>query len=367
MEAKHIVIDARIRRSSTGRYVDRLIEHLQKIDPVNRYTVLVQSDDRWQPKAPNFYRQACKYAQFSLNPLQQIGFASQLYRLRGDLVHFPMNQQPVLYFGRVITSTMDLTMLRFTRPGKTPLPIFWFKMLCYRFLFWFSLKKSKAIITISKYVKSDVEQHYPFTSGRITVTYCASEPALSGQAIQPEAVSKPFIMHVGSPFPHKNIEQLIKAFETLLTETPKLQLVLAGRREYYFEQLQTQIDSSPARDNIVVTGFISDTELKWLYENTEAYALPSLSEGFGLPGLEAMVHGCPVVSSNATCLPEVYGDSAHYFDPNNVEDMSAKISEVLTDGRLRTKLIKNGHEQVKKYSWSRMAEQTLEVYKKVLS
>jgi len=372
---KHIVIDARIRRASTGRYVDRLVEHLQAIDSTNRYTILTQPDDPWQPTAQNFSKVTAPYAQFSLNPIDQPRFSKQLRQLKPDLVHFPMNQQPILYNGAVVTSTMDLTMLRFTRPGKTPLPIFWIKMLAYRFLFWVSVKKSAAIITITEFVKNDLEEHYPHAKGKVTVTYCASEPPLPGDPVFPEILKTTFhlppsafqfLLHVGSPFPHKNIERLIEAFEILLTDQPDLKLVLAGKKEHYFEQLQKQIDASPARGNIIVTGFISDAELKWLYENTETYVLPSLSEGFGLPGLEAMVHGAPVVSSNATCLPEVYGDAAHYFDPLNVDDMANKIGEVIGNEKLRKDLIAKGHKQSAKYSWHRMAEQTLDVYEAVL-
>jgi glycosyltransferase involved in cell wall biosynthesis len=114
----------------------------------------------------------------------------------------------------------------------------------------------------------------------------------------------------------------------------------------------------------VFTDFINEGELRWLYEHSAAYVFPSLSEGFGLPGLEAMIHGTPVVSSDATCLPEVYGDAAHYFDPRDVRDMAAKISDVLTDSKLRQDLIKKGTAQAAKYSWQRMAEQTLEIYSK---
>ncbi len=96
------------------------------------------------------------------------------------------------------------------------------------------------------------------------------------------------------------------------------------------------------------------------------YVFPSLSEGFGLPALEAMQHGAPVASSNATCLPEVYGDAAHYFDPLDVQDMVEKIQQIMDDSDLRKQLIKKGRHQAAKYSWQRMAEQTLEVYQSVL-
>lgn len=367
MSHKHIVIDARIRQSSTGRYVDRLIEHLQKIDHENKYTVLVTPKDSWEPSAKNFSRLVSPYPQFSFNPLHQFGFAWQLYGLRPNLVHFPMNQQPLLYFGPVITSTMDMTMLRFTRAGKHSRIYHAIRMLAYRFLFWYSLKKSKRVITISEFVKQDVEEHYPFTKNLITVTYCASEPVLAGKAKPLKGVGKPFIMHVGSPFPHKNLERLVDAFELIKTEQPDLQLVLAGKKEYFFDQLiEKKISKSKHKNDVIVTGFIEDAELKWLYENASAYVLPSLSEGFGLPGLEAMAHGTPLASSNATCLPEVYGDAAAYFDPLDIQSIAVVVNEILTDSKLSNKLRTLGYKQVIRFSWKKMAKQTLEVYDQVL-
>ncbi|MDZ7785845.1 MAG: glycosyltransferase family 1 protein [Candidatus Saccharibacteria bacterium] len=365
--SKHIVIDARIRRSSTGRYVDRLMEHLQDVDTTNRYTVLIEPDDDWHPKAVNFSTIKCTYPQFSLNPLHQIGFAWQMYRLNPDVAHF-LNQQPIFYFGNIVTTTMDLTMLRYTRPGKTPLPIFWIKMAGYRFLFWWSHRKSKQIITISDYVKEELTKKYPFIKGRVTTTHCASEPPLKveSQKLKVESLREPFIFAVGTAFPHKNLERLIKAFEKIHDSRPELKLVLAGKKEYHYEQLEKFADKSPARDNIIFTGFVPDEQLKWLYEHASVYVFPSLSEGFGLPGLEAMAHDLPVASSNATSLPEINGDAAHYFDPRDVDDMAAKITEVLEDEGLRKELIKKGRKQRKKFSWRKMAEQTLGVYRKAL-
>ncbi len=114
------------------------------------------------------------------------------------------------------------------------------------------------------------------------------------------------------------------------------------------------------------TGFVSDEELTWLYQHAQAYVFPSLMEGFGLPGLEAMAQGAPVVSSNATCLPEVYGDAALYFDPLSISDMVEKVEEVLNDEKLRSKLIRNGHKHISRYSWAKMAGQTHAVYLEAL-
>jgi len=362
----HIVIDARIRRSSTGRYVDRLIEHLQEVGGENRYTVLLQPDDPWKPTTNNFSTVPCPYAQFSFSIFQQIRFTRQLKQLKPDLVHFTMTQQPLFYFGNIVTTTHDLTMLRFVRAGSTPLPIFWVKRLLYKFLFWWSHKKSMRIIVPTEYVAKDLTRLQPFTKDKITVTYEASEPPLNVKAQKPAKISQPFILYVGSAFPHKNLQNLIKAFEILKTSLGELNLVLAGKKEQYYLELENSVAGSPARSSMHFPGFVTDEELKWLYENAAAYVFPSLSEGFGLPGLEAMAHGCPVVSSNATCLPEVYKDAAVYFDPTDPSDMASKIESVLTDKEMASLLVKEGKMVLSQYSWRKMATETVEVYKTVL-
>lgn len=362
----HIVIDARNRRSSTGRYTDRLLEHLQKIDPKNNYTVLVQPDDTWQGSAKNFHPLPCPYKQFSFNPLEQIGFAWQLYRLRPALTHFTMTQQPLLYFGNIVTTTHDLTMLRFTRKGRLSAPVHALRMGLYRFMFWLSHKKSKKIIVPSSFVKEDLSGLQPFTTPKTVVTLEASDPPISAKAIQPKGIEKPFILHVGSPFPHKNIDRLVEAFSLVKEKHPKLKLVLVGKKEFYFNQLVADLKSNPHKKDIIIPGFVSEQELKWLYQNAEAYVLPSLSEGFGLPGLEAMSHKCPLVSSDATCLPEIYGDAAYYFNPSVPADIANSIDDVLKNKDLQKKLIKNGQERLKHYSWEKMAAETLEVYNNAL-
>lgn len=360
----HIVIDARNRPSSTGRYTLYLLEYLQKLDNVNKYSILLQPTDEWRPSADNFNVVPCPFPQFSMNPFDEFRFSALLYSLKPDVVHFTMTQQPLLYFGRIVTTTHDLTMLRFTRPGKRSRLLHAVRMTLYRFLFWWSHRKSQAIIVPSNYVAEDLAKLQPFTQRKITVTYESSEPPISGKATPLKGVTKPFIFHTGSPFPHKNIKRLIAAFELVHQSHPELQLVLSGKHEHYFEKLKKHIQKSPARDNIITPGWVELSELKWLYQNAAAYVLTSLSEGFGLPGLEAMAHGCPLVSSNATCLPEIYGDAALFFNPMQTEDMAHKIERVLTDKDFVKDLLTREKQQITKYSWERMAQQTLEVYKK---
>ncbi len=367
MPTHHIVIDARIRQASTGRPVDRLLEYLQQIDTTNKYTVLLRSGDKWQPTNSNFVVLECKYPIFSFNPLQQITYAWFLHNLKPSLVYFTMTgQQPIGYFGNQITLTHDLTMFKYVRAGKLLGILHSLRMLAYRLLVWQSHKKAKHIITPSLYVKKAVVRKYRFVKQKVSCIYEASEPPIKDHPKRPPGVKKPFILHIGSPFPHKNIDRLIESFATIKTKHPDLNLVLAGKREYHFDQLIKSYKDSPIAKSISTPGFVSDGELKWLYQNAECYVLPSLSEGFGLPGLEAMAHNCPLVSSNATCLPEVYGNGAYYFDPVNIQDMADKVNSVLKDHHLQTKLIKAGQKQLKKYSWQKMTKETYAVFRQVL-
>ncbi len=374
--ARHIVIDARIRRTSTGRPVDRLLEYLQTVDKINRYTILLSPGDEWQPKSKRFTTVVSKYRQFSFNPLQQITFARQLYKLKPDLVHFTMTgQQPLFYFGKQITFTHDMTMFKFVKAGRLPKWLHWLRMKAYRLLVWQSHRKARKIQVPTQYVRDAVAKYHLFTNRKLVVTLEASEPPITAKSVFPEILKSEFgnqnsdlqfILYVGSSFPHKNLKRLVEAFGLLKPDHPELKLVLVGKREYHAKQLRRWAKSKPFFNDIIFTGFVTDAELKWFYENARAYIFPSLSEGFGLPGLEAMAHGCPVVSSRATCLPEVYEDAAHYFDPENIEDMTYKINEVLNKDALRQKLIQNSRKQIKKFSWERMAEQTLEIYESVL-
>jgi glycosyltransferase involved in cell wall biosynthesis len=366
--SKHIIIDARSRPSSTGRYVDRLLEHLQSIDNENRYTILLDPKDDWKPTAHNFTAIPCVYKKFSFNPLDQLTFGRFLKKLKPDLVHFAMTpQEPMLYRGKRVTTTHDLTMLRFTRSGRLPLPLHWLRMAGYKWTFKLSHTKSKAILVPTEFVKNDLIAYQPSVADKITVTLEASEPPLSVDAELLTGVRKPFIMHVGSPFPHKNIERLVDSFEILKADHPDLQLVLAGKKEYYFGLLEQYIATKKFKNDIIIPGFVSDAQLKWLYQNTEAYVLPSLSEGFGLPGLEAMAHGAPVASSNATCLPEVYETAAAYFNPFDIRHIAVVVNDILSNSVYANKLRTRGAERLTCFSWNNMAKITFSVYADVLN
>jgi glycosyltransferase involved in cell wall biosynthesis len=357
---KHIVIDARIINSSTGTYVERLLTYLQEVDAVNKYTVLVRKKDKnyWTPTATNFSVKVADFANYSLS--EQIGLKRLLDRLSPDLVHFCMPQQPILYTGKHVTTFHDLTLLKTYNSDKNWL-MYHFKQLIGRFVFKTTLRTSSHILTPSQYTKDELIQFSRLSPDKITVTHLSAD--VFDEEIKPY---KPlpyseFILYVGQQSDYKNIKRLGEAHQKLLSNHPDLGLVLVGKlnasaliNKRYFAENNF--------NNIHFTDFIPNSQRDWLYKHTRAYLFPSLMEGFGLPGLEAMGYGAPVISSETTCLPEVYGDAAYYFNPLEPSDIARAINDVLTDEKLRKSLIEKGHKKIKEYSWLRTAEETYRVY-----
>ena len=360
----HIVIDGRIISSSTGRYVERLLTYLQEIDHTNRYTVLVPTKDLsfWKPTQGNFSVAAADYSNYSFN--EQFGLKRLIESLNPDLVHFCMPQQPILYRGPVITTIHDLTLLKTWNSDKNWL-IYHAKQWVGRGVFHTAIRKSAQIITDSHYSKNDIETYDKSAVGKTTVTYLAADKA--DRSLKKYRLTfKKYILYVGAFSDYKNIRALGDAHQQLLSRHPDLGLVLVGKKSALALKTESYFKNKRYR-NIIFTDFINDEERDWLYQHCEAYIFPSLMEGFGLPGLEAMLYGAPVVSSNTTCLPEILGDAAEYFDPYNVNDMANSIDRVLSDETLRKEMTKRGYDQVKKYSWRRMAEQTHAIYMKALN
>ena len=359
-----IIIDAREYTSTTGRYMFRLLQYLERIDHEHEYVILLKPKDMevYTLSNPNFTKVACPHKEFTLD--EQLGFKKQLEGLKPDLVHFGMVQQPVLYKGRVVTTMQDLTTIRFRNPSKNPI-VYTLKQQVYKWVNKKAAKKSAAIITPTEFVKNDVVSYTGVSPDKITVTYEAADFIIDQPQPVTELENKQFIMYIGRPMPHKNLPRLIEAFKQLKTTHPDLKLVLAGKTDVLYENIEKTVQQEGIQD-ILFTGFVSEGQLRWLYEHCAAYVFPSLSEGFGLPGLEAMVHGAPVVSSNATCLPEVYGTAVEYFDPLDVAAMAQAIGSVIDTPELRNKLIAAGKVRAKQFSWQHMAEQTLAVYKNVL-
>lgn len=362
---RRIVIDARESGTSTGRYVDKLVEYMHKAKPQHEMIILTKTPRLkfMRDMAPDFKVIKSDFKEFGFG--EQLGLLRQIKKLNPDLVHFTMTQQPVLYKGKAITTIHDLTTIRFDNPVKNPL-VYKVKQEVYKRVITKVAQKSRFIITPTNYVKQDVAQYAKINPGKIFVTYEAADRIEAAAQAIPRLEGKQFIMYVGRATPHKNLRRLVEAFVLLKKKHPQLMLALAGKLDGNYRRLEAYVTSKRMADSIVFTDRVSEAELKWLYMNTAAYVFPSLSEGFGLPPLEAMIHGAPVVSSDATCLPEISGRAAHYFNPKSTFDMATKISEVLSSAGLRGQLIQRGKVQAGKYSWKRMAQQTLKIYQAAL-
>lgn len=364
MSMAKIAIDARVYRDSTGRYARKLIENLEKLGSEHECVVLLSPKEfsDYTPKSKNFSKLRAPYPKFSFS--EQLGFKTFLDDLGADLVHFTMVQQPIRYHGLKVTTMHDLTALRFRDVDKNKFK-FWIKQQAYALVNKSAAKHSARIITASNYVKEDILNFAGIHPKKITVTpEAADEITEKGESIS-ELSGKKFIMYVGRPQAHKNLRRLIEAFRIIKSSHPDLRLVLVGKTDPLYQSHQDYVKQQKIK-GVIFTGFVSEGQLRWLYQNTQAYVFPSLSEGFGLPGLEAMAHGAPVISSDATCLPEVHGEAALYFDPTSVEDMATQLHGILGDDKLRQKLIKAGYTRVKEFSWQRMAEQTHQIYNDVL-
>lgn len=363
--SKRIAIDARIINSSTGRYVERLVTYLQEVDKVNEYIVLVPSKDEdfWKPTAKNFSVQTVDYKNYSFG--EQLGFCKFLYDINVDLVHFCMPQQPLLYTKPHVTTVHDMTLLKTYNSDKNWLS-YHLKQLVGRVLFYTIGHTSAQIIVPTEFTKKEYIAHSRIDEEKVTLTYEAAD-ILSSKPVKPQQVDSndEFILYVGQQSDYKNVQRLMQAHQVLRVKKPNLKLVLVGSLNASAKKNQ-QWAKEQGLDGVIFTGFVSNDELAWLYQHTVSYVFPSLMEGFGLPGLEAMMHGAPVASSSATCLPEVYGDAALYFDPLSVQDMAKVISRIIDDEKVRAELIEKGYVQAAKYSWKRMAVQTRAVYEKVL-
>ena len=178
-------------------------------------------------------------------------------------------------------------------------------------------------------------------------------------------VRKPYFLYVGNVYPHKNIEGLLKAFKKFLQQKGDYHLVLVGKEDYFFKRVKKLVRLMDLEQKVIFTGFVTDTDLPYLYTNAKLYAFPSFCEGFGLPALEACSYGIPVIASNSSCLPEVLADAALFFNPENIDEIVRALHTAVTDDAVIHKLIAAGYRRIQFFSWKKMAEITLDLYNEV--
>lgn len=372
-----IGIDARffgVRRKGLGRYTQKLVESLERIDSKNKYFVFLRAENfgEYAPQNANFKKVLADYRWYTLE--EQLKFPGLLGRYNLDLVHFPHFNVPLFYFGKFVVTIHDLVLFHFSTVRSSTLNTFLygFKFLMYRLVINSALRRSSRLITVSKFTKRDILKRYKtLPQEKIIVTYEAAEkfcmlsPNKDEDILSRYGIIRPYIMYVGNAYPHKNLENLVYAFKIMQTSKPELQLVFVGKEDYFYSRLKKLV-TEQAINRIVFAGYVPDHDLDILFHNTGAYVFPSLYEGFGLPPLEAMAKGAPVVSSEHPCMREILEDSAYFFDGKNINAIADSALKVLGDKNLRARLIQKGYEQVKKYNWEDMALKTLGVYKSVV-
>jgi len=363
-----ILIDGRfygLENAGIGRYAINLISELSKLNTDNEYILLLRKKYFDSLKLPeNWEKVLADIDHYSFE--EQIKLPGIIKAERPDIVHFLHFNVPIFYRGRYVVTIHDLLMHSQKGFSATtlPAPIYMIKRLGYRITFDSAVTNSTSIIVPSKSVKEDIVNFYKIPSKKVTVTYEGIDYKIMAQ--KEVAVQKPYFFYTGNAYPHKNLANLIKAVKLLNTKyNQSVNLAISSARNIFTQRLQKLIFRLGVEKNVFLLGFVSDNNLGYLYKNSIAFVFPSLSEGFGLPGLEAMSSGSLLIVSDIKVFREVYGDEAIYFDSKSVNSMAATMFEVMKMGSAeKEKRIKSGQKFVKRYSWAKMARETLNIYEK---
>ena len=289
---------------------------------------------------------------------------SWVIRNEPDIVHLP-NQNfarfALLRRNPYIVTVHDLIRFFFGFDHETLTERLWLR------LDTWGIRRASHLIVPSHHTKGDLISYLKIPEDRISVIYNGLDHNVF-KPVSAQTGYEPYILYVGSERPRKNLGRLLEAFALLKKEFPELKLVKVGSRgrsERYRRNTLSRAISLGIAEDVVFVDHVSDEELAGYYSAAALLVYPSLYEGFGLPPLEAMACGCPVVASNTSSLPEVIGDAGIMVDPCDVPALAQAMRRVLSDSRLRGELVEKGLKRAQRFSWDRAAEQTWEVYRKV--
>ncbi len=369
---KKICIDARFYHTGTGvaRYIKNLLKELKSLDTENEYTIVVRPEsveELEKDKPKNWTITGLDIVHYSFG--EQTTFLFWLNKQKFDLVYFTMFNHPILYRGKSIVMIHDLIMHMYPpRPWWHP------RTLVYKYVMWHAAQWSNAIINNSETTKNDVVKHLNVPASKCHVTLLAVEDSFQPvtnketlDAVKAKfGITKPFLFFLNAWRPHKGLPELVQAFASI-TKDHDVELVLGGKPDKKFPDVIAAVDTvKQSTDGILTPGFISDDEMKALMSSTELYINPSHYEGFGFGVLEAMACGAPVLAADNPCLKEVGSDASNYFKTKSATDLAKQADTLLKDKSLRDALQKKGFERVSDFSFKRMTEQTLAVFKKTI-
>lgn len=381
---KRIGIDARFYGplgKGLGRYTQEIVDNVIKSDKINDYVIFLSKENYndFLADGEKVKKVLADVRWYTLG--EQILMPYYIFKAKLDLIHFPHFNVPIFCPVRFVITIHDLILTKFPTTRATTLgPILYkIKNFGYRIVIWLALKRAKKVIAVSSFTKKDIVRQFNVNPDKVAVTYEGVANVFfnknnisdSLEILKKYNINLPFLLYVGNAYPHKNLEGLVRVFMEMKKEDKylDLKLILVGKEDYFYKRVRQYAEGlfNEKNNEVVFPGYVPDNDLNYFYEKAAAYVFPSFYEGFGLPPLEAMARGCPVVSSNKTCLPEVLGKAAIYFNPDNEKEMKEQISKLIVDANLCEELINRGYEQAKKFSWADCARQTLDIYKEITS
>lgn len=345
-------------RTGTEEYAYRLIENLTKInDPFCQFFLYVKKDARVDLDLPkNFHIKKIGRKKY----WTQLGLSLEIFFHPVDVLFVPSYSVPFMHPKRTVVTVHG------TEYRNCPKCYSWRDRLFLELNTMLSLKWAEKIITPSASTKKDLIKFYDVRPEKVTVIRHGAESPKSIKSEIHEVGGGSFnILFIGRLEKRKNIVNLVKAFNVLKEKTSKegmgLKLILAGKPGFGFNEIQKEIDRSAWRDDVVLAGYVCESEKEDLYEKADIFVMPSLAEGFGLPILESMGRRIPVICSDIPVFFEIAMDSVLYFDPKDFGDLANKISFVMTDEDLQKDLVEKGSRNVENYSWEKCAVETLKV------
>lgn len=366
-----IAIDARkLRDFGIGTYIRNLVEQLARLDKATEYVLLLPpADIEFATGLGENFRGVAEAARpYSLS--EQVRIPLALARDRVHLLHEPHYVLPPATRCRAVVTIHDCIHLMFPQYLPNRLAPYYA-----RAAMWSATRQADRILTVSEASKRDILRFFNVAPERVEVIYNAldarfSEPpdeAHMERVRQRYQLDHPYVLYVGNIKPHKNLERLIAAFARARQTGPDdLKLLVIGDELSRYPALRQAVHRHKLDKHVRFLGFQPAATLIAFYRLARGFVFPSLYEGFGLPPLEAMACGTPVVTSNLSSLPEVAGGAAVLVDPYDVDAIADGISRVVTDEALRTDLIAKGHARVRDFSWEHAARRTQEIYMDVL-
>jgi glycosyltransferase involved in cell wall biosynthesis len=361
-------------RAGVGNYVYNLIKNLSLIDHKSRYVMFYCHHRDVKEKMvkienPNFENRFIRFPTKMMKALWASIGLPKVDWLVGDvdLYHSPNYSLNALGRGKSLMTIHDLSYLAYRQ----------FSLASGRWHYAFKIKnyaeKVDAIIADSESTRSEIIKYLKIPQEKIHVIHLACSEAFQPlpksdrtQAIMEKyKIKGNFILFVGTLEPRKNLKGLIQAYDRSRAKEDYL-LVLAGGKGWKYKHIFRLVKQLKLEERVVFCGYVPDSDLPALYNSASVFVYPSFYEGFGLPPLEAMACGTPVITSHTTSLPEVVGDAGVYVDPFAVEQISVSIDTVLSDTKLRQSLREQGLKRAKIFSWERTARETLELYQRLV-